>query len=124
MSPPPTSAAVAGAGGGKQTALTAYVTRQAGKAQQEGYRKAETAYSTALTNADTKFAAAQKAASASGDPSILATAQAAHDRAIKRAELDLEEAKSSVATEYDAAVKSIGGTPGAQAGGNLPPGWQ
>jgi hypothetical protein len=107
--------------GGKQTALTASVTRQAVKAQQEGYRKAETRYSTALTNADTKFAAAQKTATNSADPSILETAQKAKDRAYARAQLDLMDDKDSVAKEYDDAVRSIGGTPGSQATADNPP---
>ena len=105
MTPPPR---------GKETALTASVTRQAVKAQQEGYQKAEKAYSKALEDADKAFTAAQKTATTTGDPSILATAQAAKDRAVARARLDLEDAKASVAKEYDAAVKSIGGTPGGQ----------
>lgn len=105
--------------GGKQTALTASVTRQAVQKQQEGYQKAEKAYSKALEDADKAFAAAQKTATTTGDPSILATAQAAKNRAVARARLDLEDAKSSVAKEYDAAVKSIGGTPGGQ-GGDTP----
>ena len=101
---------------GKETALTASVTRQAVKAQQQGYQKAETAYSKAIADADKAFAAAQKTAASSGDQSILATAQAAKDRAYARATLDREDAKAAVATEYDAAVKSIGGTPGSQGG--------
>jgi hypothetical protein len=84
------------------------------KAQQEGYRKAETAYSKAIEAADKAFAAAQKTAATSGDPSILATAQKAKDEAYSRATLDRESAKDSIAKEYDAAVKSIGGTPGSQ----------
>lgn len=101
---------------GKQTALTASVTRQAVKEQQEGYQKAERAYSKALEDADKAFAAAQKTATTTGDPSILATAQAAKDRAVARARLDLEDAKASVASEYDESVRSIGGTPGGQSG--------
>jgi hypothetical protein len=107
--------------GGKQTALTASVTRQAVAKQQEGYQKAETRYSTALTNADTKFAAAQKTATNSADPSILETAQKAKDRAYARAQLDLMDDKDSVAKEYDDAVRSIGGTPGSQATADNPP---
>ena len=84
------------------------------KAQQQGYQKAETAYSKAIADADKAFAAAQKTAASSGDQSILATAQAAKDRAYARATLDREDAKAAVATENDAAVKSSGGTPGSQ----------
>lgn len=109
MTPPPR---------GKETALTASVTRQAVKAQQEGYQKAEKSYSKALEDADKAFSSAQKAATTTGDPSILATAQAAKDRAVARARLDLEDAKASVAKEYDAAVKSIGGSTGGQSGGS------
>jgi arabinogalactan endo-1,4-beta-galactosidase len=100
------------------------VTRQAVKAQQEGYQKAETAYTKTIEAADKAFAAAQAKAAQSGDQSILATAQAVKDRDYAQAVIDREKAKGRVAAEYDAAVKSIGGTPGAQAGGNLPPGWQ
>jgi hypothetical protein len=129
IAPPPQSVKTSKAGvtappGGKQTATTAQVTRQAVKAQQEGYRKAETGYSKAIAEADKAFAAAQKQAAASGDPTVIQTAQAAKDRAYARAKLDLDEAKAGVATEYDTAVKSIGGTTGSQASGSLPPGWQ
>ena len=110
--------------GGKQTALTASVTRQAVKAQQEGYQKAETAYTKTIEAADKAFAAAQAKAAQSGDQSILATAQAVKDRDYAQAVIDREKAKGRVAKEFDTAVTSIGGTPGAQAGGNLPPGWQ
>jgi hypothetical protein len=129
IAPPPQPGKTSKAGvtappGGKQTATTAQVTRQAVKAQQEGYRKAETGYSKAIAEADKAFAAAQKQAAASGDPTILQTAQAAKDRAYARAKLDLDEAKAGVATEYVAAVKSIGGKAGSQTSGSLPPGWQ
>jgi hypothetical protein len=124
MAPPPISAAVAGAGGGKQTALTAAVTRQAVQKQQEGYGKAEAAYKKTVDDADKAFAAAQKTAATSGDPSILATAQAVRDRDKAQAVIDLEKAKGRVKREFDAAVKSIGGTPGDEGGGSLPPGWQ
>jgi hypothetical protein len=107
---------------GKETALTASVTRQATKAQQEGYKKAETAHSAALTKADNDYRTAVK--QAADDPDALKRAQAARDRAVTRAELDLEDAKAGVAKEYDAAVKSIGGTPGSETTGSLPPGWQ
>ncbi len=109
---------------GKETALTASVTRQAVKAQQQGYQKAETAYTKTIADADKAFAAAQKTATTSGDPSILATAQKVKDAQYEMAQKMREAAKASVAQEYDAAVKSIGGTPGNQAGDSLPPGWQ
>jgi hypothetical protein len=130
IAPPPQSGKTAKSGGmapppgGKQTALTASVTRQAVAKQQEGYQKAETAYTKTIEAADKAFAAAQAKAAQSGDPSILTTAQAVKDRDYAQAVIDREKAKGRVAAEYDAAVKSIGGTPGAQAGGNLPPGWQ
>jgi hypothetical protein len=125
MSPPPTSAAVAGAGGGKQTALKASVTRQAVQKQQDGYGKAEAAYKKTVDDADKAFATAQAKAAQTGDPSILATAQAVRDRDKEQAVIDLEKAKERVAKEYDAAVKSIGGTPGSQSQSstdNPPPG--
>jgi len=107
--------------GGKQTALTAQVTRQAVHNQQKGYRKAEADYTKAIADADKAFVAAQAKATQTGDPSILTTAQAARDRAYARATLDREEAKASVAEEYDAAVRSIGGTPGSQSTADNPP---
>jgi hypothetical protein len=115
IAPPPRS---------KETALTASVTRQAVTKQQEGYKKAETAHAKALADAEKALAKAQVDSVKNNDPSILAEAQKARDRAVTRAELDLEEAKAGVAKEYDAAVKSIGGRPGNEASGNLPPGWQ
>jgi hypothetical protein len=124
MTPPPR---------GKETALTASVTRQAVKAQQEGYRKAEAQYTKDIADADKAFATIQENASKNTDPTILQAAQQAKDAAYARAKTFLEGAKASVAEEYDAAVKSIRGTPGGQSGGtaggqqpsgNLPPGWQ
>ena len=104
--------------------MKASVTRQAVKAQQEGYQKAETAYTKTIEAADKAFATAQKTAASTNDPSILTTAQAVKDRDYAQAVIDREKAKGRVAKEYDTAVKSIGGTPGSQAGGSLPPGWQ
>jgi hypothetical protein len=103
--------------GGKQTALTASVTRQAVKAQQQGYQKAEADYSKAITAADKAFVAATK----SGDPAVMKAAQDAKDAAYRLALLDRESAKASVAQEYDAAVRSIGGTPGSQSTADNPP---
>jgi hypothetical protein len=104
--------------GGKQTALTASVTRQATQKQKEGYRKAENQYKADLAAADKAFAAAQKTA-ATGDPSILEAAQQAKDAAYTRAKKFLDGAKQSVAEEYDSAVKSIGGTTGGQQQGTI-----
>ena len=106
---------------GKETALTASVTRQAVKAQQEGYKKAETEYAKTIEVADKAFAAAQKTATTSGDPSILATAQKVKDAQYEMAQKMRDSAKAGVAKEYDAAVKSIGGTPGSQATADNPP---
>jgi arabinogalactan endo-1,4-beta-galactosidase len=97
------------------------VTRQAVAKQQEGYQKAETAYTKTIEAADKAFAAAQAKAAQSGDPSILTTAQAVKDRDYAQAVIDREKAKGRVAAEYDAAVKSIGGTPGSQATADNPP---
>jgi hypothetical protein len=111
--------------GGKQTATTAQVTRQAVTKQKEDYRKAEAQYQKDITDADIQFAKAQKASVSSNDPSILQTAQEAKDSAYSRAKSFLEDAKRSIAEEYDAAVASIGGTPGSQSGStaeNPPPG--
>lgn len=119
IAPPPQGTKTAKTGitpppGGKQTALTASVTRQAVTKQQEGYQKAEDAYTKTIAAADKAFAAAQHNAAQSGDQSILVTAQAVKDRDYAQAIIDREKAKASVAKEYDAAVKSIGGTTGGQ----------
>jgi hypothetical protein len=103
VQPPPTA---------KKTQYTEKVAREAVATQQKGYKEAETQYSKAVEAADKAFAAAQEQAVKSGDQSILQTAQQAKDRAIARAKLDLDEAKSGVAKTYDAAIKSIGGTTG------------
>lgn len=102
----------------RATWQTMQVTRQATEKQQAGYRKAESAYSKAIADADKAFATAQSKAASSGDASILETAKQARDRAYGRAQLDREDAKASVAATYDAAVKSIGGTPGSQSNPN------
>lgn len=105
--------------GYKPTALTASVTRQAVTKQKEGYRKAEAQYQKDIAAADKAFAAAQKTTATTGDQSVLQAAQKAKDDAYARAKIFLESAKQSVADEYDAAVKSIGGTPGGQQQGSV-----
>ena len=91
------------------------------KNQQEGYRKAETQYKKDIDAADKAFAAAQKTAATTGDQSIIATAQKVKDAQYEMAKTMLQGAKQSVAQEYDAAVKSIGGTTGQGATENNPP---
>lgn len=108
---------------GKETALTASVTRQATKAQQEGYQKAESTYAAAADKADQAWQTAVR--DAKGDPDLIKSADAVRDAAKQLAIAQREAAKVAVKTEYDAAVKSIGGTPGSETTtGNLPPGWQ
>lgn len=104
MTPPP--------GVTKETWQRQQVTRQATKNQQEGYRKAESNYTKAIQAADKAYEKAYNDAVKNGtDPS---EAEKAKARAYARAQLDLEDEKASVAAEYDAAVRSLGGTPGGQ----------
>jgi len=117
ITPPPVAPKTASGGiqpppGGKQTWQTMQVTRQAVEKQQEGYQKAEKGYSGALAAADKAYAADVK--NAKDDPALMDAAKLRKDRAYARAQLDLLDAKDSVAKEYDAKVKSIGGTPGSE----------
>lgn len=104
MTPPP--------GVTKETWQRQQVTRQAVQKQQEGYRRAESNYTKALQAADKAYDQAMKpTANYTPDP---VAAQAEKDRAYDRADAILRLDKISVAAEYDAAVRSLGGTPGSQ----------
>ena len=113
MTPPPQAAKTAKAGmapppGGKQTALKARVTRQAVTAQQNGYQKAEDDWAKEMRQAEVDYNTGIKNGI---DPTV---AKQALTDAQGRITAKREAAKARVATAYDAAVKSIGGTPGNQ----------
>jgi hypothetical protein len=91
------------------------VTRQATTAQAKGYQKAEDEWARDMHQADADYA---KALRDGVDP---ATAQQAHIEAQGKITAKREAAKALVAKEYDAAVRSIGGTPGSQAMADNPP---